>query len=215
MIGSVQGGACTWGTATPSRAGWRKDAELNRVRIIAGPRRCSATGDAATLNDVARHGRSRGATVYRGSPTRTSGRRAVRRHRRTAERVTRAGLADPTPGPGYQSAGAGVRGAGDGPRAARGHARTGGDPQRRAQMRERVGPLLDELVARAKQQGKLPPTSCPGLSHAPVDARRRHRASRPTRAVAPLPRTLIDGCEPAPTSHRSPRSGAGRAQRRP
>jgi len=158
MIGLVRGGVRYMAAERPEPRRLRKDAELNRVRIIAAAREVFRDGGtAATLNDVARHAGVGVATVYRRFADKDELVDALFDDIvDTAERVTRAGLAEPDAWVGMttaleqvcevQAMDRGLREVMLG---------TGRGSQRREQMRARVGPLIDELIARAKQQGKL------------------------------------------------------------
>jgi AcrR family transcriptional regulator len=148
----------------PGQPRLRKDAELNRRRIIAAAREVFRDrGVGATLNDVARHAGVGVGTVYRRFADKEQLIDALFEDMiETVERVTRAGLEEPDAWVGLtvglekvcevQAMDRGLREVMLG---------TGRGPQRQAQMRERVAPLLHQLVARAKEQGGLRPDMVP------------------------------------------------------
>jgi AcrR family transcriptional regulator len=136
----------------------RKDAERNRRRILAGAREVfRERGVAATLNDVAHHTGVGVGTVYR--------------HFSDKEELVDALFEDMV-----ETVDGHVRAALDEPDAWLGLARslekvcevqafdrglrevmlgTGRGPERQQQMRDRVGPTVDVIVARAQEQGTL------------------------------------------------------------
>lgn len=136
----------------------RKDAERNRRRILAGAREVfRERGVAATLNDVAHHTGVGVGTVYR--------------HFSDKEQLVDALFEDMV-----ETVDGYVRAALDEPDAWLGLARslenvcevqafdrglrevmlgTGRGPERQRQMRDRVGPTVDVIVARAQEQGTL------------------------------------------------------------
>jgi AcrR family transcriptional regulator len=148
----------------PAQPRLRKDAELNRRRIIAAAREVFRDrGIGATLNDVARHAGVGVGTVYRRFSDKEQLVDALFEDMiDTVDTVTRAALAEPDAWVGLtvalekvcevQAMDRGLREVMLG---------TGRGPQRQAQMRDRVGPLLGQLVARAKQQGALRPDIIP------------------------------------------------------
>jgi AcrR family transcriptional regulator len=143
----------------------RKDAELNRHRIIAAAREVFRDrGIGATLNDVAHHAGVGVGTVYR----RFSGKEELvdalfEDMVETIDGYMRAALAEPDAWAGLtvclekvcevQAFDRGLREVMLG---------TGRGPQRQAQMRERIGPAVGKLVARAQQQGTLRDDIVPG-----------------------------------------------------
>ncbi|WP_369373932.1 TetR/AcrR family transcriptional regulator [Promicromonospora sp. Populi] len=136
----------------------RKDAELNRRRIIAAAREVFRDrGVAATLNDVAHHAGVGVGTVYRRFPDKEALIDALFDDMvKTVETATAGALDEPDPWVGLtvclekvcevQAMDRGLREVLLG---------TGSGPQRQAQMRDRVVPLLNQLVARAQAQGEL------------------------------------------------------------
>jgi len=136
----------------------RKDAELNRRRIIAAAREVFRDrGIGATLNDVAHHAGVGVGTVSR----RFSGKEELvdalfEDMADTVDGYVRTALAEPDAWTGLmvclekvcavQAFDRGLREVMLG---------TGRGPQRQAQMLERFGPAVDKLVARAQQQGTL------------------------------------------------------------
>jgi AcrR family transcriptional regulator len=143
----------------------RKDAELNRRRIIAAAREVFRDrGISATLNDVAHQAGVGVGTVYR----RFSNKEELvdvlfEDMVDTIDEYTRAALAEPDAWAALtvclekvcevQAFDRGLREVMLG---------TGVGPQRQAQMRERVGPGVGRLVARAQQQGALRDDIVPG-----------------------------------------------------
>ena len=151
----------------PERAGQarlRRDAELNRRRIIAAAREVFRDrGVGATLNDVARHAGVGVGTVYRRFSDKEQLVDALFEDMiETVDTHTRTALAEPDAWAGLthalekvcevQAMDRGLREVMLG---------TGRGPQRQAQMLERVAPLLGQLVARAKEQGGLRPDIVP------------------------------------------------------
>jgi AcrR family transcriptional regulator len=142
----------------------RKDAELNRQRIIAAAREVFRDrGVAATLNDVARHAGVGVGTVYRRFPDKEALVDALFGSMvDTVETVTAEALEEPDAWVGLtvalekvcevQAMDRGLREVMLG---------TGNGPQRQTQMRDRVVPLLHQLVDRAKEQGSLRPDVMP------------------------------------------------------
>jgi AcrR family transcriptional regulator len=138
----------------------RKDAELNRSRIIAAAREVFRDrGIGATLNDVARSAGVGVGTVYRRFSDKEELVDALFEDMiETVDAYTRAALAEPDAWVGLtvalekvcevQALDRGLREVMLG---------TGRGPERQAQMHERVAPMLDQLVARAKEQGGLRP----------------------------------------------------------
>lgn len=136
----------------------RKDAELNRRRILAAAREVFRDrGVAATLNDVAHHAGVGVGTVYRRFPDKEALIDALFESMvKTVEAATAEALRAPDAWTGLaacleevcevQAMDRGLREVMLG---------TGRGPQRHAQMQHRVAPLLDQLVARAKDQGRL------------------------------------------------------------
>jgi AcrR family transcriptional regulator len=148
----------------PERSRLRKDAELNRRRIIAAAREVFRDrGIGATLNDVARHAGVGVGTVYRRFSDKEELVDALFEDMiETVDAYTRAALAEPDAWVGLtvalenvcevQALDRGLREVMLG---------TGRGPQRQAQMRERVAPLLGQLLERAKEQGGLRPDIVP------------------------------------------------------
>jgi len=142
----------------------RKDAELNRRRVLAAAREVFRDrGVAATLNDVAHHAGVGVGTVYRRFPDKEALIDALYDTMiETVETATAEALDEPDAWVGLaiclekvcevQAMDRGLREVLLG---------TGNGPQRHAQMQDRVGPLLDQLVARAKEQGGLRPDVLP------------------------------------------------------
>lgn len=138
----------------------RKDAELNRRRIVAAAREVFRDrGMGATLNDVAHHAGVGVGTVYRRFSDKEELVDALFDDMvETVDGYTRAALEEPDAWVGLtfalekvcevQALDRGLREVMLG---------TGRGPERQAQMRERVAPLLGRLIARAKEQGKLRP----------------------------------------------------------
>ena len=136
----------------------RKDAELNRQRIVAVAREVFRDrGLSATLNDVARHAGVGVGTVYRRFADKNQLIDALLDDMiATVETATREALLEPDAWVGLTQAlekvceqhalDRGLRELMLG---------TGTGPQRQAQMRERFAPLVGQLVARAKAQGRL------------------------------------------------------------
>jgi AcrR family transcriptional regulator len=136
----------------------RKDAELNRQRIVAAAREVFRDrGLGATLNDVARHAGVGVGTVYRRFADKEQLIDALFDDMiATVETATREALLEPDAWVGLTQAlekvceqhalDQGLRELMLG---------TGKGPQRQAQMRERFAPLVGQLVARAKAQGRL------------------------------------------------------------
>jgi AcrR family transcriptional regulator len=143
----------------------RKDAELNRRRIIAAAREVFRDrGIGATLNDVAHHAGVGVGTVYRRFSNKEELVDALFEDMvDTIDEYTRAALAEPDAWAALtaclekvcevQAFDRGLREVMLG---------TGRGPQRDAQMRERVGPSVGRLVARAQQQGTLRDDIVPG-----------------------------------------------------
>ena len=143
----------------------RKDAELNRRRMIAAAREVFRDrGTGATLNDVAHHAGVGVGTVYRRFSNKEELVDALFEDMvDTIDKYTRAALAEPDAWAALticlekvcevQAFDRGLREVMLG---------TGGGPQRHAQMRERVGPGVGQLVARAQQQGALRDDIVPG-----------------------------------------------------
>ena len=148
----------------PVRPRLRKDAELNRRRIIAAAREVFRDrGVGATLNDVAHHAGVGVGTVYRRFADKEELVDGLFDDMvETVAAATTAALAEPDAWVGLtgalqnvcevQALDRGLREVMLG---------TGRGPQREAQMRERVAPLLDSLVVRAKEQGHLRPEIVP------------------------------------------------------
>ena len=144
----------------PRQPRLRRDAELNRRRIIAAAREVFRDqGVGATLNDVARHAGVGVGTVYRRFPDKEQLVDALFDDMvETVDRHTRAALEEPDAWVGLtvalekvcevQAMDRGLREVMLG---------TGRGPQRQAQMRDRIAPLIGRLVARAKEQGALRP----------------------------------------------------------
>lgn len=142
----------------------RKDAELNRRRIVAAAREVFRDrGVGATLNDVARHAGVGVGTVYRRFSDKEELVDALFEDMiETVDTQARAALAEPDAWVGLtvalekvcevQALDRGLREVMLG---------TGRGPQRQEQMHDRVAPLLDRLVARAKEQGALRPDIVP------------------------------------------------------
>ncbi|MFF1820137.1 TetR family transcriptional regulator [Kribbella sp. NPDC058245] len=136
----------------------RKDAELNRRRVVAAAREVFRDrGIGATLNDVAHHAGVGVGTVYRRFPDKEALVDALFDDMvDTVEAATRAALSEPDAWLGLvaalektcevQAMDRGLREVMLG---------TGRGPERQAQMRERVAPLIHELVTRAKDAGVL------------------------------------------------------------
>jgi AcrR family transcriptional regulator len=136
----------------------RKDAELNRQRIVVAAREVfRGRGLGATLNDVARHAGVGVGTVYRRFADKEQLIDALFDDMiATVETATRDALLEPDAWVGLTQAlekvceqhalDRGLRELMLG---------TGRGPQRQAQMRERFAPLVGQLVARAKAQGRL------------------------------------------------------------
>lgn len=136
----------------------RKDAELNRQRIVVAAKEVFRDrGLSATLNDVARHAGVGVGTVYRRFADKEQLIDALFDDMiATVETVTREALLEPDAWVGLTQAlekvceqhalDRGLRELMLG---------TGRGPQRQAQMRERFAPLVEQLVARAKAQGRL------------------------------------------------------------
>lgn len=136
----------------------RKDAELNRQRIVVAAREVFRDrGLGATLNDVARHAGVGVGTVYRRFADKEQLIDALFDDMiATVETATREALLEPDAWVGLTQAlekvceqhalDRGLRELMLG---------TGRGPQRQAQMRERFAPLVGQLVARAKAQGQL------------------------------------------------------------
>jgi AcrR family transcriptional regulator len=142
----------------PRQPRLRKDAELNRRRILAAAREVFRDrGVGATLNDVAHHAGVGVGTVYRRFSDKEELVDALFEDMiETINSYTRTALAESDAWAGLtvalekvcelQAMDRGLREVMLG---------TGRGPQRRAQMRERVMPLLEQLMARAKDQGGL------------------------------------------------------------
>lgn len=136
----------------------RRDAEKNRQRIMAAAREVFAQrGYDATLDDVARHAGLGVGTVYRRFPNKAALIDALfgESFQRVVDLVETA-LADPDPWAGFagfMTATAELQVADRGLRDLMLSGSAG--PARVGQMRERVKPLLDELVRRAQEQGDL------------------------------------------------------------
>ena len=136
----------------------RRDAELNRRRIIAAAHEVfRERGLAATLNDVAAHAGVGVGTVYRRFANKEELVDALFDDMiDTVASLAQQALADPDAWHGLteslekvcevQAFDRGLREVMLG---------TGRGPQRQAQVRERVAPAVDLLVARAKEQGML------------------------------------------------------------
>lgn len=136
----------------------RKDAELNRLRILAAAREVFRDrGVAATLNDVAHHAGLGVGTVYRRFADKEELVDALFADMvNTVEAYTREALDQEDAWTGLvtalervceiQALDRGLREVMLG---------TGRGPQRQAQMGARVAPLVDQLVAKAQQQGTL------------------------------------------------------------
>ena len=148
----------------PAQPRLRKDAELNRRRVIAAAREVFRDrGIGATLNDIAHHAGVGVGTVYRRFPDKEELVDALFDDMvDTVEAATRAALDEPDAWAGLtlamektcevQAMDRGLREVMLG---------TGRGPERQAQMRERVAPLLHELVTRAKAAGALRPDVTP------------------------------------------------------
>jgi AcrR family transcriptional regulator len=144
----------------PGQPRLRKDAELNRRRILAAAREVFRDrGVGATLNDVARHAGVGVGTVYRRFSDKEELVDALFEDMiETVDGYTRAALAEPDAWVGLtvaldkvcevQAMDRGLREVMLG---------TGRGPQRQAQIQERVAPMFDQLVARVKDQGGLRP----------------------------------------------------------
>jgi AcrR family transcriptional regulator len=143
----------------------RKDAELNRRRIVAAAREVFRDrGVGATLNDVAHHAGVGVGTVYRRFSDKEELVDALFEDMvDTIDTYVRAALASPDAWVGLtvclekvcevEAFDRGLREVMLG---------TGRGPQRQAQMRERIGPAVGKLVARAQQQGALRDDIVPG-----------------------------------------------------
>jgi AcrR family transcriptional regulator len=150
--------------ASPERPTLRRDAELNRRRIIAAAREVfRERGLAATLDDVARHAGVGVGTVYRRFANKEELVDALFATMvDAADAISIEAAADPDPWHGLatsleklcelQSFDRGLREVMLG---------TGRGPQRRRQMHRRVKSAVDELVTRAKAQGTLRPDMQP------------------------------------------------------
>ncbi len=142
----------------------RRDAELNRQRIIAAAREVFRDrGLAATLDDVARHAGVGVGTVYRRFANKEELVDALFADMvDAADAISIEAAADPDPWHGLatsleklcelQAFDRGLREVMLG---------TGRGPQRERQMRRRVRSAADQLVARAKEQGTLRPDMQP------------------------------------------------------
>lgn len=142
----------------------RKDAELNRLRILAAAREVFRDrGMAATLNDVAHHAGLGVGTVYRRFADKEELVDALFADMvNTVEAYTREALAHEDAWTGLvtalervceiQALDRGLREVMLG---------TGRGPQRQAQIGARVAPLVDQLVVKAQQQGTLRPDLLP------------------------------------------------------
>ena len=136
----------------------RRDAELNRLRILAAARAVFRDrGVAATLNDVAKHAGLGVGTVYRRFADKEELVDALFADMvNTMEAYTREALDHDDAWLGLvtalervcevQALDRGLREVTLG---------TGQGPQRQAQMEERIGPLVDQLVVKAQRQGTL------------------------------------------------------------
>ncbi|HEY3606036.1 MAG TPA: helix-turn-helix domain-containing protein [Pseudonocardiaceae bacterium] len=150
--------------ASPERPTLRRDAELNRRRIIAAAREVfRERGLAATLDDVARHAGVGVGTVYRRFANKEELVDALFADMvDAADAITIEAAADPDPWHGLatsleklcelQAFDRGLREVMLG---------TGRGPQRERQMQRRVRSAADRLVARAKEQGTLRPDMQP------------------------------------------------------
>jgi AcrR family transcriptional regulator len=159
-----RGGDNQMAAERPGRSRLRKDAELNRRRIIAAAREVFRDrGVGATLNDVARHAGVGVGTVYRRFSDKEELVDALFEDMiETVDAYTRAALAEPDAWVGLtaalekvcevQAMDRGLREVMLG---------TGRGPQRQAQIHERVAPMFDRLVARVKKQGGLRPDIVP------------------------------------------------------
>jgi len=144
--------------ASPDRPPLRRDAELNRRRLIAAAHEVfRERGLSATLDDVARHAGVGVGTAYRRFANKQELVDALFDDMvDRVEAITLDGLADPDPWQGLVSAlervcevqafDRGLREVMLG---------TGRAAQRQAQMRDRIGPSVDRLVARAQRHGAL------------------------------------------------------------
>ena len=142
----------------------RRDAELNRLRILAAAREVFRDrGVAATLNDVAHHAGLGVGTVYRRFSDKEELVDALFADMvNTVEAYTREALEHEDAWTGLvtalervceiQALDRGLREVMLG---------TGRGPQRQAQMGARVAPLVDQLVERAQRQGTLRPDLLP------------------------------------------------------
>jgi AcrR family transcriptional regulator len=142
----------------------RKDAELNRLRILAAAREVFRDrGVAATLNDVAHHAGLGVGTVYRRFSDKEELVDALFADMvNTVEAYTREALEHEDAWTGLvtaleqvceiQALDRGLREVMLG---------TGRGPQRQAQMATRVAPLVDQLVDKAQEQGTLRPDLLP------------------------------------------------------
>jgi len=142
----------------------RKDAELNRLRILAAAREVFRDrGVAATLNDVAHHAGLGVGTVYRRFADKEELVDALFADMvNTVEAYTREALENEDAWTGLvtalervceiQALDRGLREVMLG---------TGRGPQRQAQMGARVAPLVDQLVEKAQRQGTLRPDLLP------------------------------------------------------
>jgi AcrR family transcriptional regulator len=151
--------------ATPPERPLRRDAELNRRRIIAAAHEVfRERGLSATLDDVARHAGVGVGTAYRRFANKEELIDALFDDMvDTVEAISVEAAADPDPWHGLatslekvcevQAFDRGLREVMLG---------TGRGPQRHAQMLDRIKPLVDGLVERAKQQGTLRPDVRPG-----------------------------------------------------
>jgi AcrR family transcriptional regulator len=148
----------------PPETRLRKDAAINRQRIVAAAREVFREhGLSATLNDVARHAGVGVGTVYRRFSDKEDLVDALFDDMIAAvESIVHAGLLEPDAWEGLtltlervcekQAADRGLREVMLG---------TGKGPERQAQMRERIAPLIRQLVARTKEQGTLRPDIVP------------------------------------------------------
>ena len=208
----------------------RKDAELNRQRIVAAAREVFRDrGLSATLNDVARHAGVGVGTVYRRFADKNQLIDALLDHMiATVETATREALLEPDAWVGLTQAlekvceqhalDRGLRELMLG---------TGTGPQRQAQMRERFAPLVGQLVARAKAQGRLRsdilPPDLPLIqlmlgavteplrrdgAMAPLPRPDHRRPVRPARPPAPTRTAHVTGQTRAPSRLRPPRERA-------
>lgn len=146
--------------ASPKRPTLRRDAELNRRRIIAAAREVFRDrGLAATLDDVARHAGVGVGTVYRRFANKEELVDALFADMvDAADAISVEAAADPDPWHGLatsleklcelQAFDRGLREVMLG---------TGRGPQRKRQMQRRVRSAADQLVTRAKEQGTLRP----------------------------------------------------------